>query len=181
MKFSLFAIVAGIASLVSAQAGAAEPPKWYADVYCLEEDIRLTFPQRNHNHDLRHLLIRLRHHWHVISLPPPTSTSLTTLTEVACMCKNTNLIKTVKDKIPKACAAEADRAVFAMFFNSQCVGQAGFPITIGTPGDNKAASGASVTSGGAKPASATGTSEGRTTKVSVGVLAIAGVVAVALS
>jgi hypothetical protein len=32
MKFSIFALVAGIASVVSAQAGAAEPPKWYAAV-----------------------------------------------------------------------------------------------------------------------------------------------------
>jgi hypothetical protein len=101
------------------------------------------------------------------------------------MCKNTNLIKQVKEKIPKACSSEADRAVFAMFFNSQCIGQPGFPITIGTPGsgDNKgAATGASVTSGGgAKPATATGTSDGRNTRASFGVLAIAGAVAIALS
>jgi hypothetical protein len=96
------------------------------------------------------------------------------------MCKNTNLIKTVKDKIPKACSSEADRAVFAMFFNSQCIGQPGFPITIGG-GDNKAAAGASVTSGGAKPATATGTSDGRSIRVSGGVLAVAGAVAIALS
>jgi hypothetical protein len=37
MKFSLFTIVAGIASVVSAQAGAAEPPKWYA-VYPLKRE-----------------------------------------------------------------------------------------------------------------------------------------------
>lgn len=60
------------------------------------------------------------------------------------------------------------------------MGQPGFPITIGGP-ENKAATGASVTSGGAKPATATGTSDGRTTRVSVGVLAVAGAIAVALS
>lgn len=92
------------------------------------------------------------------------------------MCKNTNLIKTVQAKIPKACTAEADRAVFAMFFNSQCIGHAGFPITIG--GGEKSAT---TTSGGAKPAAASGQSDARTTRVSVGVLAIAGAVALALS
>lgn len=92
------------------------------------------------------------------------------------MCKNTNLIKTVQAKIPKACAAEADRAVFAMFFNSQCIGQPGFPITIG--GGEKSAT---TTSGGAKPATASGKSDAMSMRVSVGVLAVAGVVAVALS
>lgn len=82
------------------------------------------------------------------------------------MCKNTNLIKTVQAKIPKACPAEADRAVFAMFFNSQCAGQAGFPITIG---------------GGDSKATATGKSDARTTRVPVGVLAVAGVIAIVLS
>lgn len=89
------------------------------------------------------------------------------------MCKNTNLIKTVQAKIPKACSSEADLAVFAMFFNSQCIGSPGFPITIG--GGEKSTT---TTSGGAK--SANGKSDARTTRVSVGVLAIAGAVAVAL-
>ena len=54
----------------------------------------------------------------------------------------------------------------AMFFNSQCVGQAGFPITIG---------------GGDSKATATGKSDARTTTVSVGVLAVAGAIAIMLS
>lgn len=91
------------------------------------------------------------------------------------MCKNNNLIKTVQAKIPKACLLEADRAVFAMFFNSQCIGQAGFPITIGE--GEKSAS----TTGGGNKQSASGKSDARTTRVSVGVLAIAGVIAVALT
>ncbi|TID16000.1 putative RING finger and WD repeat-containing protein [Venturia nashicola] len=138
MRFSILTVVASIASMVSAQAGAAEPPKCGTTV--------------------------------MISAISSSGC------EVQCMCKNTNLIKTVQAKIPKVCAAEADRAVFAMFFNSQCVGQPGFPITIG--GGEKSAT---TTSGGAKAASATGKSDARTTRVSVGVLAIAGAVAVALS
>jgi len=137
MKFSLFAIVAGIASLVSAQAGSAEPPKCGMNI--------------------------------MISA---ISSSGCGITEMQCMCKNTKLIKKMQDEIPKACKAPADQAVFALFFNAQCVGQAGFPISMGAVNKNGTVSSSSAA--GAK-------SDARTTRVSVGVLAVAGGLALALS
>ncbi|QDS70560.1 hypothetical protein FKW77_010450 [Venturia effusa] len=159
MKLSLLAVGASFASLVSAQAGAAEPPKCGTTIMISAISSSGCGITGTSPHSL-----------------PAHSTELTSRSEVQCMCKNTNLIKTVQAKIPKACSAAADRAVFAMFFNSQCVGHPGFPITIG--GGEKSAN---TTSGGAKPAAASGKSDARTTRVSAALLAVAGVAAIALS
>jgi hypothetical protein len=93
--------------------------------------VELTTPQRHEYHDFRHLLFRLWHYWHDLLLPPTNETTTNKTTEMACMCKNTKLIKKMQDEIPKVCKAPADQAVFALFFNAQCVGQAGFPIAMG--------------------------------------------------
>jgi len=113
------------------------------------------------------------------------SSSGCAFTDANCMCKNQNVLNAAKTQLPKACSSPADQQAYAAFFNSQCTGQPGFPITIGNAkADSSGASASSsssssgvkpsnaVTSGVAKPAS-TATSSGRTNQVAAGVLAAA--------
>jgi len=86
------------------------------------------------------------------------SSSGCSISDAECLCKNTKAIALAQQQIPKSCSATADRQAYANFFNLQCIGKPGFPITM------NAAAG----------------SDGRTNKVGWGLLAGAAGIALLL-
>lgn len=94
------------------------------------------------------------------------SSSGCSIGDAECLCKNDKAIKQAQTQIPKACKATADQQAYAGFFNLQCFGKPGYPISMG----NAKADGSSPTTSGS---SSTTKSDARTNRVRLVILAAA--------